>query len=80
MSYLVAGGWTDWGVCSKTCGTGTQTRTCTNPTPANGGAECTGASAQDCNTQGCPGKIWVNLSIRTLPNTQPGTPPRTTLF
>ena len=56
MIYSVAGGWTDWGVCSKTCGTGTQTRTCTNPTPANGGADCTGVLVQDCNTQGCPGK------------------------
>ena len=41
------------------CGTGTQTRTCTNPTPVNGGAECSGESARDCNTQGCPGKIYL---------------------
>ena len=55
-TYLVDGGWNDWGECSKTCGTGSQTRNCTNPIPLNGGAECTGESSQDCNTQGCPGK------------------------
>lgn len=48
----VDGGWTtDWGSCSATaCGTsGTQTRTCTNPAPANGGAACSGASSQTCS-------------------------------
>ncbi|XP_035659771.1 hemicentin-1-like [Branchiostoma floridae] len=39
------GGWSDWvdGGCSVTCGSGTQTqtRTCDNPTPEAGGAECT---------------------------------------
>ena len=56
LIYSVAGGWSTWGVCSKTCDTGTQTRTCTNPTPANGGADCSGESVRDCNTQQCPGK------------------------
>ena len=58
---LVDGGWTDWtvwGACSLTCGTGSQdrTRTCTNPTPENGGAQCTGdaSESQDCNTDACP--------------------------
>ncbi|XP_066919223.1 SCO-spondin-like [Clytia hemisphaerica] len=50
--------WTDWGECSATCGTGThaRTRTCTNPTPANGGDTCTGdtSESQDCNTETCP--------------------------
>ena len=58
----VNGGYTaygDWSACSADCGGGTQTRsrTCTNPAPANGGADCVGDSSEtrDCNTQGCPG-------------------------
>ena len=54
-SAPVDGGWSDWGTCSATCGGGTQTRTCTNPTPANGGANCVGDSSQSCNTQSCGG-------------------------
>lgn len=52
----VNGGWTDWGFCSATaCGTtGTKTRTCTNPAPANGGADCTGSASQSCNAPACP--------------------------
>ena len=47
------GGWSAWSACSVACGGGTQTRTCTNPPPANGGAACSGASSQSCNTQSC---------------------------
>ncbi|XP_063683609.1 coadhesin-like [Bolinopsis microptera] len=57
----VDGGWTDfgnWTECSAECGTGSQTRSrsCSNPTPANGGEECLGDDneSQECNTQGCP--------------------------
>ena len=41
----VDGGWGEVGACSATaCGTtGTKTRTCNNPAPSNGGAECTRA-------------------------------------
>ncbi|XP_060580092.1 tenascin-like, partial [Ruditapes philippinarum] len=50
--------WTTWGDCSVTCGGGTQTksRTCTNPAPQYGGAECSGigSDSQQCNTQYCP--------------------------
>ncbi|XP_078585812.1 coadhesin-like [Branchiostoma floridae x Branchiostoma japonicum] len=45
MSCRLDGGWSEWvdGDCSVTCGVGeqTQSRTCNNPEPANGGAECT---------------------------------------
>ncbi|KAI8513365.1 regulation of mast cell degranulation [Branchiostoma belcheri] len=45
MSVSWYGGWSDWvdGDCSTICGFGMmiQTRTCNNPEPANGGAECT---------------------------------------
>lgn len=64
-SALIDGGWTGWtwpggvsdgagGTCSAVCGGGTQTRTCTNPPPANGGAACQGPSQQSCNVQACP--------------------------
>ena len=49
----VDGGWTDWGTCSKTCGGGTQARTCTNPAPSGGGKGCAGSGSQTCNTQAC---------------------------
>jgi len=60
---FIDGGWSSWtyGTCSKSCGTGTQsmTRTCDNPAPFNGGAECTddgssATSSRNCNTHACP--------------------------
>ena len=40
--------WGDWGECSVTCGTGSRSRdrTCTNPVPQNGGADCQGSSSE----------------------------------
>ena len=49
----IDGAWGVWGACSKTCGGGTQTRTCSNPAPANGGLNCAGSTSQACNTQLC---------------------------
>nr|XP_054756051.1 uncharacterized protein LOC129262041 [Lytechinus pictus] len=36
--------WSQWGSCTATCGQGVRhrSRSCTDPSPANGGAECTG--------------------------------------
>jgi len=61
-SKKVDGGWTAWSACSVSCGGGTQTRTCTNPAPANGGAACSGSSSQSCNTQSCVSCHWVALA------------------
>ncbi|XP_063692741.1 uncharacterized protein LOC134824699 isoform X2 [Bolinopsis microptera] len=55
------GGWSDWSnwsECSAECEGGTQSRskTCTDPVPKNGGADCVGAGSEtrNCNTQECP--------------------------
>ena len=55
LIFAVDGGYSDfgdWSKCSADCGEGTQTRdrTCTNPAPANGGADCVGDSTE---TRGC---------------------------
>jgi hypothetical protein len=49
----VNGGWSAWGSCSVTCGAGTQTRTCTNPLPSNGGTTCSGSATQSCTESVC---------------------------
>ena len=56
----VNGGWSDWGdwtACSAACGGGTRegTRTCTNPAPSNGGADCDGEATESeaCNDHAC---------------------------
>lgn len=68
VSVPVNGGWaswTNWSTCSATCGGGrqTRTRTCTNPSPSNGGSSCTGSTSesQTCNTQACPVTITPTI-------------------
>jgi len=59
------GAWSAWATCSKSCGTGSQTRTrlCNSPAPSNGGAACAGSASesQACNTQTCstPGVLYI---------------------
>ena len=51
------GSWGDYGACSKTCGSGTQTSTwTTTKNPAHGGTACPNPTtySQACNTQACP--------------------------
>ena len=62
---VVNGGWSGWSVCSVSCGGGVQTRTCTNPAPANGGANCSGASSQSCNTQSC-NNVIITANVTTI--------------
>jgi len=52
INYLPAvnGNWSAWSTCSAAC---TQTRTCTNPAPVNGGADCSGAFSQSCSGGSC---------------------------
>jgi len=53
--------WSAWSACSVSCGGGmqSQSRTCTNPSPADGGSNCTqqslgdASASQPCNTQSC---------------------------
>lgn len=46
----VDGGWSDWSSCASNC---RQTRTCANPAPQNGGANCVGESTQVCTGGQC---------------------------
>merc|ERR1712080_707277 len=47
----MAGKWSEWSSCSKTCTGGKRTRTCTHPAPQNGGKECEGEAVEDCNKE-----------------------------
>ncbi|KAL9952092.1 hypothetical protein ACROYT_G039299 [Oculina patagonica] len=60
LKPAVDGGWSNfgnWSECSVTCGDGQQerSRTCTNPPPSNGGAECSGSDKETkpCNNGPC---------------------------
>ncbi|XP_071145403.1 SCO-spondin-like [Mytilus edulis] len=60
-SCPVNGGWSGWSTsssCTAACGGGSISykRTCTNPSPAHGGATCSGSDtkSESCNTHSCP--------------------------
>ncbi|KAK3087485.1 hypothetical protein FSP39_006555 [Pinctada imbricata] len=50
--------WTEWDICSATCGQGVRFRyrVCNNPAPLNGGRTCIGLDLESspCNAQDCP--------------------------
>ncbi|XP_066512792.1 A disintegrin and metalloproteinase with thrombospondin motifs 3-like [Hoplias malabaricus] len=54
----VWGTWTNYGSCSRSCGTGVRfrTRQCNSPAPANGGQDCPGVNYEFelCNKEDCP--------------------------
>jgi hypothetical protein len=56
--------WGEWSTCSRTCDSGTLTRSrsCDNPAPAHGGYDCPGNKndTTQCNIQTCPG-IYVMI-------------------
>ncbi|XP_020632434.1 coadhesin-like isoform X5 [Orbicella faveolata] len=73
--------WRGWSICTRTCGGGVQgrSRTCTNPPPAFGGAQCTGAreETRSCNEEPCPGdgkwsawKAWTPCTVTCAGGTQ----------
>ena len=47
--------WASWGSCSKTCGSGTRTRSRSKNGPYHGGTDCSGSSSSSatCNTNAC---------------------------
>ena len=61
--------WTDWSTCSHSCGPGfmLRSRTCTNPSPSNGGLDCTrlGRPVQStqCYLVDCPGDAGYTVII-----------------
>lgn len=70
-SETVNGGWSNWGDCSATCGGGIQKRTCTNPSPFKGGADCSkidgGDDTQTCNPQSCGGASTSGSGSISIP-------------
>ena len=64
--------WGNWSSCSGTCGiaTKTRTRTCSQPAPKNGGAQCPGNHTQmhACFDRSCPGIIIVPAFKKSVNN------------
>lgn len=55
--------WTDWGMCSASCGLGyhNRIRWCTNPEPQRGGKDCEGPDREQkpCKDFPCPSKHFI---------------------
>ena len=69
LPYLTVnnGSWSQWGTwsgCTRSCGTGLQTRvrSCSNPPPSEGGSDCQGIGVESrpCNIKDCPGKQTIS--------------------
>ncbi|XP_017276034.1 hemicentin-1 isoform X1 [Kryptolebias marmoratus] len=67
LTVQVHGGyseWTEWGLCSVSCGVGIQKRlrSCNSPLPANGGRQCAGFDTETRICQGKPCPVDGNWS------------------
>ena len=65
------GEWTSWTECSRTCGSGFESRLrlCDSPEPAHLGVDCTGDAAENrpCFYRECPGKhVELQNALGTL--------------
>jgi hypothetical protein len=61
----IDGGWSAWGPCIN----GKQDRTCTNPTPANGGKQCEGPATQVCmepQPAASPWWLWILAGLGVI--------------
>ncbi|XP_070817740.1 hemicentin-1 [Chaetodon trifascialis] len=67
LTVRVHGGyseWAEWGLCSVSCGVGSQKRLrqCNSPLPANGGHHCAGSDTETRRCQGKPCPVDGNWS------------------
>lgn len=70
--------WSEWGVCSATCGGGTQTRTCEKVSGDVGEPNCEGPAEQSCNTQACEEEPEPTCEeLQNCPTDEPEEPPVT---
>lgn len=86
VQVQVNGGWTDWSECSVDCGSdqygnpGSKSRSCTNPAPENGGAQCSGDSTEPCNLQACTDTLCHVRAASNYGGQGPCTYPKKPIF
>jgi hypothetical protein len=75
FNFTVNGGYSSWTLSSKcnvTCGKGEEIwrRSCNNPTPKNGGRNCTlfgkDVAYRICGGQPCPGRFFMSYFLLRL--------------
>ena len=63
--------WSEWSVCSDTCGNGVQirSRSCTAPPPQEGGKDCVGPpdEVRECNMGPCANYFISSDEVTTTP-------------